>query len=65
MITLNNRDYPWSEGLTIRKLLEDNNYVYPRIIVMINDTHVEPNDYEHTIIYDGDNVKAIHLLAGG
>ena len=65
MITLNNRQYPWREGLTVSELLEENDFVYKRIMVSINGKHVEEKDWDKKIIKDGDNVSALHLMAGG
>ena len=65
MITLNNREYPWQEGLTVRQLLDENNYVYKRIIVKINGQLVHELDWPKKVIQDGDNVSAMHLMAGG
>lgn len=64
MIKLNGRDYPWKEG-TVKQLLEIKRFIYPRIIVKVNDEVISPEDYENTQINDGDDVKVIHLLAGG
>jgi sulfur carrier protein len=55
----------WKEGLTIKELIEMNNFVYPRIIVLINDKHISDEEYATTVINDSDDVKVIHLLAGG
>lgn len=65
MIKLNNRDYEWQEGLTVEKLLKHNNFTYARIIVYLNARVVSAEDYASTMIRDGDEVKAIHLMAGG
>lgn len=65
MIKLNNRDYEWQEGLTVEALMQKKNFTYSRIIVKINDVFVPQEEYAATLIHDGDDVKAIHLLAGG
>ncbi len=65
MITVNNRDFPWEQGLTVRKLLQLKGYTFPAIVVVINGTPVAEDQYDSTEINDGDNVKAIHLIAGG
>lgn len=65
MIKLNNRDCEWQEGLTVEELLKLKNYTYARIIVLINAKSIAEEDYASTIIHDGDNVEAIHLMAGG
>lgn len=65
MIQINGKEFPWEEGLTVAELLKRKRYSYPKIIVKINDVFVEPEEYASAVIHDGDDVKAIHLLAGG
>jgi len=65
MIILNNRETPWREGMTVRQLLDDNGYVYKRIIVKINGQLIHESDWAKRKINDGDKVSAIHLMAGG
>jgi sulfur carrier protein len=65
MIKVNGRDHQWSEGLTVKVLLEQKKYTFSKIIVRINGEVIEPQSYETTFIQDGDEVIAFHLLAGG
>ena len=65
IIRLNNRDCELKEELTVEALMEFKNFTYSRIIVSINNKFVPVEEYASTIIHDGDDVKAIHLLAGG
>lgn len=65
MIKVNDKNFEWQEGLTVTKLLELKKYSYPKIIVAINDNHITKKEYQSTLIMDGDDVKVIHLLAGG
>lgn len=65
MIMLNGRQCNWQPGLTVEKLLEIEKFTYPRITVIINKDIVQPEDYNSTIINDGDEVQVVHLMAGG
>ncbi len=65
MIQVNGRDFEWEEGLTVEKLLEKKRYVFPRIIVKINGLIIKKEEWPNTLIDDGDDVKAIHVFAGG
>ena len=65
MIKLNNRDFEWEEGLTVQGLLNKKSYTYPKLIIKINNVLISSEEYSSTIIRDGDDVKVIHLLAGG
>lgn len=65
MIKLNNRDFPWEEGMTVESVMQVKSFTYSRIIVKVNGRHVDQEDYPSTVINDGDEVQMIHLLAGG
>lgn len=45
--------------------MELKKFTFPKIIVTINDVLIEDTKYAETPIMDGDDVKIIHLLAGG
>ena len=65
MLTVNNTEYPFHEGMTIKTLLDEKGYVFPRIIVKVNGKVMEDSDFAGTLLKDGDNVNAIHVFAGG
>ena len=65
MIQVNNRPLEFSEGLTVKKLLEIKNYTFPNITVKINDEFIPKSKYDTTFIKDGDNVLALHMFGGG
>ena len=65
MITLNKRQHIWREGLTVRGLLDENSFTYKHIVVVINDKPVPESVWAETVIKEGDNIDAIHLMAGG
>ncbi|KAB3526760.1 sulfur carrier protein ThiS [Alkaliphilus serpentinus] len=65
MIKVNTKDFEWEEGLTVQRLLDKKKYTFTKIIVKINGNIINKEDYDSTIINDGDDVKVIHLLAGG
>jgi sulfur carrier protein len=45
--------------------LEMKKYAYARITVKINGQFIGDEEFKNTIIKDGDDVKCIHLMAGG
>ncbi len=51
--------------MTVESLMNKKKFTYSRIIVKINNQHIEQEDYCKTAINDGDDVQMIHLLAGG
>ena len=65
MLTVNDTEHPFREGMTIKTLLEEKGFVFRRIIVKLNGKVVEDADFAGTFLQDGDNVKAIHIFAGG
>ena len=65
MIHVNGKELQWEEGMTVTEMLKRKTYTYHKIVVKINDVVIPNEQFETTIIHDGDDVKAIHLLAGG
>ena len=65
MIVVNNSEYPFREGMTIKTVMEEKGFVFHRIIVKLNGKVVEDANYNSTLLQDGDNVEAIHVFAGG
>lgn len=51
--------------MTVKRLLELKKYAYPRITVKINGQFVKDESFQSTVIHDGDDIKCIHLMAGG
>jgi thiamine biosynthesis protein ThiS len=63
---LNDRPYEFfEEGITIKGVIEKMNYIYPKLVVRVNDVLIEKEDYDKTVLFEKDDVKIYHLLAGG
>ena len=65
MITVNNREHPFTPGMTVASLLKEKGYVFPMLVVKLNGEVVEDKDFAVTAVNDGDDVLAIHVFAGG
>ena len=65
MLMVNNTDHPFSEGMSIKTLMEEKGFVFHRIIVKLNGKVIEDANFADTILKDGDDVKAIQVFAGG
>jgi sulfur carrier protein len=65
MIKVNGRVSDWEEGLTVEKVIQLKRFIYPRKIVRINEKIIAEEEYASTVIHDEDDVKIIHLMAGG
>ncbi|HBV88745.1 MAG TPA: thiamine biosynthesis protein ThiS [Desulfosporosinus sp.] len=65
MIKVNGRDYPWRAELSVKQLLAEMNFTFPLIIVVINGKTVPKDEFTCTVIENGDDIQAIHLICGG
>jgi len=65
MLTVNNTEHPFHDGMTIKTLMDEKGFVFHRIIVKVNGKIIDEDAYAGTILSDGDNVEAIHIFAGG
>ena len=65
MITVNGREADWREGMTVRDVLRDHHYTSPRIIVQVNGELVRQDAWDSMVIRPGDDVRALHMIAGG
>ena len=65
MIKINNNLMSWEKGLTVEKLLRENNFLVHLSIVKINGVHINKGSFTTQIINDNDDIKIVHLVAGG
>lgn len=65
MITINGRQAEWREEMTVRDLLAEHQFTSPRIIVKVNNELIRKKDWDSYRVQDGDDVRAIHMIAGG
>ena len=65
-MTLNHREYKsFREGLTIRDIIEENRFTWPKLVVKLNGKVIWPEDYDPTGVSETDDLEVIHLLGGG
>ena len=65
-ILLNNRIEVFdADQLTVSKLLSLKNYTFPMVVIRVNNKLVRKDEYDNTVINDGDDVSVIHLISGG
>jgi len=66
MIRVNDKfDVEWREGMMVSSILEVLKFTFPMIVVSVNGKIVPRSEYGTTTIEDHDEVKVIHLIAGG
>jgi len=51
--------------LTVNELLSLKKFSFRMLIIKINNVLIKKDKYDKTVIYNGDNVSVIHLIAGG
>jgi sulfur carrier protein len=65
-IILNNREEEFeNQEMTISELLTKKNYTFRMLVIKVNNRLVKKEDYNSTVITEGDNVSVIHLISGG
>ena len=63
---LNHKAYAlWREGLTVKAVIEENKFTWPKLVVKRNGKVIWPEEYESTLLQPTDDLEVIHLLGGG
>jgi len=65
MIKVNSNDFEWEKGLTVEKFLRKNHFLPHLSIVKINGELISKRSYQNQPINDNDDIKIVHLVAGG
>jgi len=65
MITVNTREQAYQAGMTVRDLLDRNQFTFRHIIVRVNGEYVPEEQDDKAQVRDGDDVLVLHLMAGG
>ena len=64
-IEVNGRTVEWKDNETVTQLLQRIGYVFPLVIVKINDSVIPRKDFPHVTIPDQAAIKVIHMVSGG
>ena len=65
-ITFNNiQEEITGDSITIAELLDEKRYTFTMRIVKINGILIPRDNYDKTLINDGDEVQLIYLMSGG
>lgn len=65
MIQINGETMEWEEGMTVRRVLNLRNFIFPLVVVTIDGHHVPRSAFDATPVPDGAIVQVIHLMSGG
>lgn len=65
-ILINNREESFDkETLSVTEMLEIKKFSFRMRIIKINGALISREEYDSTIIHEGDNVSMIYLMSGG
>ena len=66
-ILLNNRNEIFDDynEISVEQLMKLKNFTFPMIIIKINGKLIKKEEYSASIIKNGDDVTALHLISGG
>ena len=65
MIQVNGDPLNWVPGMTVAMIIKEKKYLFPMLVVTVNDIHIKPADYSTVVVQDGAIVQIIHLISGG
>ena len=64
-IEVNGRKVDWVENETVSQLLKRMRYIFPLVVVKIDDKVVPKKDFSNVIVPDNSKVAVIHMISGG
>ena len=65
-ITVSGKEKEYSEGITIKQLIEAENVENPLYVtVTLNDAFIQSSEIETAVIKDGDNIEFLYFMGGG
>lgn len=65
-INLNNRPEEFEgDSMSVSKMLTEKKFTYRLRIVKINGRLIQKEDYDTTVIREGDDVQMLYLMSGG
>lgn len=65
-IILNNNPESFEKNeMSISEILISKNFIFKMLVIKVNDKVIRKNEYDTTIVKDGDIVVILHLVSGG
>jgi len=66
MIRVNDKfEVAWEEGMTVRRLRDKLNFSFRMLVITVNGQFVPRGKWDTFSVQDGDEVKILHMTAGG
>lgn len=64
LVNLEHVEFPEQE-LSVSEIMKRKKYSFPQIITRLNGRLVEKDKRDSTLVFDGDEMEAYHLISGG
>ena len=64
-IEVNSKKVDWVENETVTHLLKRMRYIFPLVVVKIDDKVVLKKDFSAVVVPDNSKVAVIHMISGG
>lgn len=65
-ITVNEEQQEVREGISISQLIKENNVLQPEMVsVQLNEEFVDRDDFDSTILTEGDVIDFLYFMGGG
>lgn len=61
----NNKEHFDQDKLSINEILAVKGFKFRMLVVRINNVPVKKEDFPTTFVFEGDDLKIIHLISGG
>lgn len=65
MISVNDKNHPWRESMTVSDLLKDLKDQYPYVVIRVNNKYISKPNFEKILIPDNAIVHLMPMIAGG
>ena len=64
-IEVNGKKINWIENENITALLKRMNFIFPLVVVKINDKVILRKDFSNVVVPDKSKISVIHMISGG
>ena len=65
MITVNGENRTLEKPVSVTKYLKASNYIPVQVVVELNEEIIKRENYDTTVLKDGDVVEILHFMGGG
>ncbi len=55
----------WKPGMTIRDIIKALNFTFPMLVVTVNGKVIPKDEWDTYQVGENDNVRILHMIAGG